>query len=251
MLEKKIGKLPVVTEDNRLSGLFCLNDIKGIVEKTPVKMNVDEGHRLICGAAVSVNDFDRIERLVKHKVDVIVIDTAHGHTKGVIDTIKTVKKTYPDLQVVAGNIATSEAALDLYEAGADGVKVGIGPGSICTTRVVAGVGVPQITAVHECSKVLRDKIPVIADGGIRYSGDVAKAIAAGASSVMMGSNFAGTEESPGEKILYNGRKFVAYRGMGSLAAMKNGEGSRKRYFQDDVEDSKLVPEGIEGMVPVV
>ncbi|MCK9225069.1 MAG: IMP dehydrogenase [Candidatus Muirbacterium halophilum] len=249
MLEKKISKLPVVDKDNKLAGLFCLNDIKGIVAKAPAIMNVDEKHRLICGAAVSVHDYDRIDKLIKEKVDVIIIDTAHGHTKGVLETLKKVKDKYSNIQIIAGNIATSQAALDLYNAGADGVKVGIGPGSICTTRVVAGVGIPQITAIYECSKALRGKIPVIADGGIRYSGDVAKAIGAGASTVMMGSNFAGTEESPGEKILYNGRKYVAYRGMGSLAAMKTGEGSRKRYFQDEVEDSKLVPEGIEGMVP--
>ncbi|MGM0607430.1 MAG: IMP dehydrogenase [Candidatus Muiribacteriota bacterium] len=248
MINNKVGKLPIVNHENKLCGLYSLFDIKSIVEHTFSKMNVDDKHRLRVGAAVSPYEYERIIKLIENGVDVIVIDTAHGHSKGVIETIKEVKNNY-SIDIIAGNIATSEAALDLYNAGADAVKVGIGPGSICTTRVVAGVGVPQITAIYDCARVLRNKIPVIADGGVRYSGDLAKAFAAGASSVMMGSCFAGCEESPGEKILYNGRKFVIYRGMGSLDAMKSGEGSRKRYFQDNSDSKKLVPEGIEGMVP--
>lgn len=249
MIKNRVGKLPVIDENKRLVGMFALTDIKSIVEKTISDMSVDLKHRLIAGAAISPFDYERIEALINNNVDVLVVDTAHGHSKGVLDTIREIKKQYSNVEVIGGNIATAEAALALYEAGADGVKVGIGPGSICTTRVVAGVGVPQVTAVYNCAKALRNKIPVIADGGIRYSGDAVKAIAAGASTVMMGSAFAGTEESPGEKILYNGRKYVVYRGMGSLAAMKDGEGSRKRYFQDGASADKLVPEGIEGMVP--
>jgi len=249
MLKEKVGKLPIVDREDHITGMFCLNDLKGILSHGFSNMTTDEKHQLRCGAAISPYDFERVDVLYKAGVDVLVLDTAHGHSKGVIETLKKLKKDYKDIEIIAGNIATAEAALELYEAGADGIKIGIGPGSICTTRVVAGVGVPQITAIYECYKVVKENIPVIADGGIRFSGDVAKALAAGASSVMMGSILAGTDEAPGEKILLNGRKYVTYRGMGSLAAMEEGEGSRKRYFQDDVATRKLVPEGIEGMVP--
>ncbi|PLX19590.1 MAG: IMP dehydrogenase [Candidatus Muiribacterium halophilum] len=249
MIDKKVSKLPIVDSSNHITGLFCLSDLKGILSHGFSVMTTDNRHQLRCGAAISPYDYERVEKLVEAGVDVVVLDTAHGHSKGVIETLKSLKESYGGLQVIAGNIATADAALELYEAGADGLKVGIGPGSICTTRVVAGVGVPQITAIYECARIVDNRIPVIADGGIRYSGDVAKAIAAGASSVMMGSTLAGTDESPGEKILLNGRRYVLYRGMGSLAAMKEGEGSRKRYFQEDVSSRKLVPEGIEGMVP--
>jgi IMP dehydrogenase len=198
---------------------------------------------------VTYNTFERIEALVNANVDAIVIDTAHGHSKGVIETLKEAKRRYPNLEVVVGNIATGEAALDLVKAGADGVKVGIGPGSICTTRVIAGVGVPQLSAIYEVAKALKGTdVPLIADGGLRYSGDIVKAIAAGAHSVMAGSLFAGVEESPGETIIYNGRKFKTYRGMGSLEAMQKG--SKDRYFQDVEDDiKKLVPEGISARVP--
>jgi IMP dehydrogenase len=202
------------------------------------------------GAAVGVGDYpERVPELLKAGVDIVVVDTAHGHSQGVIDAVRGIKKKYPELELVAGNIATAEAAKDLIRAGADCVKVGIGPGSICTTRVVSGAGVPQITAIMECSKEA-DKagIPVIADGGIKFSGDITKALAAGASCVMIGSLFAGTEESPGETILYQGRTYKVYRGMGSIGAMERG--SKDRYFQDHEEErSKLVPEGIEGRVP--
>jgi len=201
-------------------------------------------------AAIGPYDEARLEALASAEVDVLVIDTAHGHSSGVIDTVRMAKERYPHIDVAAGNIATGEAAKALADAGADAVKVGIGPGSICTTRVVAGVGVPQISAVYDVSRALPDDIPVIADGGIKQSGDVAKALAVGASSVMMGSALAGTSESPGEKIIHHGRRFVIYRGMGSLAAMKTAKGSRERYGQEDVDDvKKLVPQGIEGMVP--
>ncbi len=200
-------------------------------------------------AAIAPNDHERVDVLSKNHIDVVVLDTSHGHSKGVVEMTRWVKKNYPDIDVVAGNIATAEAAVALRDAGADAVKVGIGPGSICTTRVVTGVGIPQITAIYECANALEGPSPVIADGGIRHSGDVAKAIVAGADSVMMGSILAGTEESPGEKIIYQGRQYVAYRGMGSLAAMQSGQGSRKRYCQDNVAIDDLVPQGVEGMVP--
>ena len=207
--------------------------------------------KLRVGAAVGVGEDreERVERLVRAGVDVIIVDTAHGHSRGVLDCIRDIKRQYPELDIIGGNIATAEAAHALVEAGADGVKVGIGPGSICTTRVVAGVGVPQISAINGVASALQGSaIPVIADGGIRYSGDVAKAVAAGANSVMMGSVFAGTEEAPGEVILYQGRSYKSYRGMGSVAAMR--EGAADRYFQDpEVNADKLVPEGIEGRVP--
>lgn len=242
----KIEKLPLVDDNFNLMGLITIKDI----EKAKQYPNSakDEQGRLLVGAAVGVSrdTMDRLAALVEAKVDVIVVDTAHGHSQGVIDTVKKIKNTYPDLQVIAGNIATKEAARDLIEAGADAVKIGIGPGSICTTRIVAGVGVPQLTAIHECAQEAKKyNIPVIADGGIKYSGDVAKAIAAGADVVMIGSLFAGTEESPGEIEIYQGRSYKVYRGMGSIGAMK--EGSSDRYFQENIP--KLVPEGVEGRVP--
>lgn len=246
----KIEKLPVVDKNNRLIGLITYRDI--IKVKVRPYANKDELGRLRVAAAVGVTSdiLERIEALVNASVDAIVIDTAHGHSKGVIETLKKVKSKYPALQVVVGNIATAEAALALVKAGADAIKVGIGPGSICTTRVIAGVGVPQLTAVMEVAKALKGKnIPLIADGGIRFTGDIVKALAAGASSVMMGSMFAGVEESPGETIIYEGRKFKSYRGMGSIEAMQKG--SKDRYFQDAEDDiKKLVPEGISGRVPV-
>ena len=247
--EKKIEKLPVVDENYKLVGLITFRDITKLTQK-PIA-NKDRYGRLRVAAAIGVT-YDAIERagaLVKAGVDAVIIDTAHGHTKGVADTLKQVKEQYPKLDVVVGNIATAEAARYLADAGADAVKVGIGPGSICTTRVVAGVGFPQFSAVLEVSAALKGTgIPVIADGGVRYTGDIPKAIAAGADTVMLGSLLAGTKESPGETIIYEGRKFKSYRGMGSVEAMK--EGSKDRYFQDVEDDiKKLVPEGIVGRVP--
>ncbi len=245
----KIEKLPVVNEQGFLSGLITFKDIQK-VKNYPVACK-DEKGRLRVGAAVGVtaDTMQRVDALVKAGVDVIAIDTAHGHSKGVIDKLKEVKAKYPELQVIAGNIATGAAAKALADAGADAVKVGIGPGSICTTRIIAGVGVPQLYAVFECAKALKGTgVPVIADGGIKHTGDIAKAIAAGASTVMAGSLFAGVEESPGETIIYEGRKFKSYRGMGSIEAME--QGSKDRYFQDVEDDiKKLVPEGIVGRVP--
>jgi IMP dehydrogenase len=247
--QHRIEKLPVVDSDGILRGLITFKDIQK-KKRFPIACKDDRG-RLRVGAAVGVSSdtFDRIDRLVKVGTDVIVVDTAHGHSMGVVDTIKRVRLKYPSIQLIAGNIATYEAALELYDAGVDAVKVGIGPGSICTTRVIAGIGVPQISAIMEVYRALKDKdIPIIADGGIKYSGDAAKAIAAGADTVMIGGLFAGTDESPGEKVLYDGRSFKVYRGMGSLDAMRKGSGDR--YFQDsETEVSKLVPEGVEGMVP--
>jgi IMP dehydrogenase len=246
----KIEKLPVIDKNNKLVGLITYRDI--IKVKIRPNANKDNYGRLRVAAAVGVTAdmMERIDALVKAGVDAVVIDTAHGHSKGVINALKLVKKTYKNLEVVVGNIATAQAALDLAKAGADAIKVGIGPGSICTTRVIAGVGVPQLTAVLEVTQALRGKgVPVIADGGIRFTGDIVKALAAGASSVMMGSLFAGVEESPGETITYEGRKFKAYRGMGSVEAMQ--QGSKDRYFQDAEDDiKKLVPEGVSGRVPV-
>lgn len=245
----KIEKLPVVSSENKLIGLITYRDIIK-VRKHPDSCK-DELGRLRVGGAVGVtNDtIERIDALVAAGVDVIIIDTAHGHSKGVVEKLKAVKTKYPELDVVVGNIATAEAAKYLVDAGADAVKVGIGPGSICTTRVIAGVGVPQVTAINDVARALEGTgIPVIADGGIRYTGDIVKAIAAGADTVMVGSMFAGTEESPGETIIYQGRKFKTYRGMGSLEAMEKG--SKDRYFQDTEDDvKKLVPEGISGRVP--
>ncbi|MBQ4075703.1 MAG: IMP dehydrogenase [Clostridia bacterium] len=242
----RIEKLPLVDDDYNLRGLITIKDI----QKTAKYPNSakDANGRLLCAAAVGVSAdvMERIEALVAAKVDVISIDTAHGHSLGVLRTIEKIRKAYPDLQLFAGNVATAAATHDLISAGVDCVKVGIGPGSICTTRVVAGIGVPQVTAVADCAEEAEKyNIPVIADGGIKYSGDIAKAIAAGAKAVMLGSLFAGTEESPGEMEIYQGRSFKSYRGMGSLAAMANG--SKDRYFQEDAK--KLVPEGVEGRVP--
>ncbi len=247
--EHKIEKLPVVDDDNTLIGLITFRDI--IKVKEYPNACKDEFGRLRVAAAVGVT-FDTLERvtaLAKAGVDAVVIDTAHGHTKGVVEVLKKVKASFPDLDVVVGNIATPEAAKALVEAGADAVKVGIGPGSICTTRVIAGVGVPQLSAVMNVAEGLKGTgVPVIADGGIRFTGDLVKAIAAGADTIMMGSLFAGTEESPGETIIFEGRKFKSYRGMGSLEAMQKG--SKDRYFQDMEDDiKKLVPEGISGRVP--
>jgi len=242
----KIEKLPIVDEKGMLKGLITIKDIEKAI-KYPNSAK-DKNGRLLVGAAVGIarDTMERVEALVAAKVDVITVDTAHGHSVGVINMVKQIKKKFPDLQVIAGNVATAEATRELIEAGADCVKVGIGPGSICTTRVVAGVGVPQITAIMECAEEA-DKygIPIIADGGIKYSGDIVKAIAAGASVVMVGNLLAGTEESPGETELYQGRRFKVYRGMGSLGAM--AAGSSDRYFQEDAK--KLVPEGVEGRVP--
>ena len=245
---EKIEKLLLVDDEFRLQGLITIKDINKM-EEFP-DSNIDSRGRLRLGAAVGVNDDERVDALVESNVDVIVIDTAHGHSGNVIAAVERVKARH-DVEVVAGNIATAEAAEDLIEAGADALKVGIGPGSICTTRVVAGIGVPQITAIADVSSVARDKgVPVIADGGVRYSGDIVKALAAGADSVMIGSLFAGTEESPGETIIYGGRVYKTYRGMGSIGAMKAGAGSRDRYRQSDVSVAdKLVPEGVEGRVP--
>lgn len=250
MLKHKVGKLPIIDDDRKLLGLYSFSDVKTIIENMEPTFNRDSNHRLRVAAAVGPNDEERFEPLAAQDVDAMVIDTAHGHSKGVLDTIRALKHTYPDIDVIAGNIATAEAATALVEAGADAVKVGIGPGSICTTRVIAGVGVPQITAVYEVSRAVGDTVPVIADGGVSYSGDAAKALAVGADAVMMGSVLAGTEESPGETILHQGRTYVAYRGMGSLDAMRTGKGSRERYGQHNVLDpDKLVPQGIEGLIP--
>ena len=247
--QHKIEKLPVVDKAGKLIGLITYKDI--LKFKSRPNSCKDELGRLRVAAAVGVTGdvMDRVKALVNAGVDAIVIDTAHGHSKGVIETLKKVKKAFPNLQIVVGNIATGEAAKALVKAGADAVKVGIGPGSICTTRVIAGVGVPQLWAVYEVALALKGTgVPIIADGGIRFTGDVAKAIAAGASSVMIGSMLAGTEEAPGEAMIYEGRKFKVYRGMGSIDAMK--EGSKDRYFQDAEDDiKKLVPEGIVGRVP--
>ena len=241
----KIEKLPLVDAEGNLKGLITMKDIEK-VKKFPNAAKDDKG-RLLCGAGVGVtaNMMERIDALVKAQVDVIVLDTAHGHSQGVLDAVKKIKEAYPELQVIAGNVATAEAVEDLIKAGADCVKVGIGPGSICTTRVVAGVGVPQLTAVMDCAEMGRKYgIPVIADGGLKYSGDIVKALAAGASVAMLGSLFAGCEEAPGEMEIYQGRSYKVYRGMGSLAAMECG--SKDRYFQEG--NKKLVPEGVEGRV---
>ncbi len=247
--EHRIEKLLVVNEDYELKGLVTIKDIEKI-QKHPNAAK-DELGRLLCGAAVGVgaDREERIQALLKAGVDVIAIDTAHGHSRGVIDAVRSTKANFKNAEVIAGNVATYEATEALCKAGVDAVKVGIGPGSICTTRVVAGVGVPQITAVDDCARAAEKcGIPIISDGGVKFSGDVVKALAAGASSIMIGSLLAGTEEAPGEVILYQGRSYKSYRGMGSLGAMKRG--SKDRYFQSDVTDNeKLVPEGIEGRVP--
>jgi IMP dehydrogenase len=245
LMRHKIEKLPLVDEAGNLKGLITIKDIEQAI-RYPHAAKDDLG-RLVVGAAVGAtkNIHEHIAALVEAKVDVVVIDTAHGHSKGVIDAVYATRKLYPDLQIIAGNVATPEATIALIKAGANAVKVGIGPGSICTTRVVAGVGVPQITAIYDCAEAAKPyKIPIIADGGLKYSGDMIKALAAGAATCMIGSLFAGCEESPGATELYEGRKFKVYRGMGSLGAMQRG--SRDRYFQEDAK--KLVPEGIEGRV---
>ena len=245
----KIEKLPVVDENYKLIGLLTYKDITKAKDK-PMACKDSRGRlRVAAGVGITSDTFERIEALVEAGVDAIVIDTAHGHSKGVIDALKKVKSRFTEIDVIVGNIATAEAALALVESGADAVKVGIGPGSICTTRIIAGVGVPQLSAIYAVAHALQDTgVPVIADGGIRYSGDIVKALAAGADTIMAGSLFAGVEESPGETIIFNGRKFKSYRGMGSLEAMDKG--SKDRYFQDMEDDiKKLVPEGISARVP--
>jgi len=245
MHKHKIEKLPIIDDEGNLKGLITIKDINKKIEYP--NANKDEFGRLRVGAAIGVKQMERARALVKAGVDVLVLDSAHGHSKGIIDTVKMLKSEL-NVDVIAGNIATKAAAEALIEAGADGIKVGIGPGSICTTRIVAGVGVPQISAISDCAESARKHgIPVIADGGIKYSGDIAKALAAGASSIMIGSLLAGTEESPGETVMYQGRQYKAYRGMGSIGAMTKG--STDRYFQEGTAADKLVPEGIEGMVP--
>ena len=251
LLQKhRIERVLVTDKSFKLGGMITVSDIKKTSDFP--KAAKDDQERLIVGAAVGVvkGTTERISALVKAGVDAIVIDTAHGHSQGVIDRVKKTKKDFPDLEIIAGNIATAQAALDLAQAGADCVKVGIGPGSICTTRIVAGVGVPQFSAISDVAEALKDtNITVIADGGIRYSGDASKAFAAGAHSIMIGSMLAGTEESPGEIELFQGRSYKAYRGMGSLGAMGQAHGSSDRYFQAELAAEKLVPEGIEGRVP--
>jgi len=242
----KIEKLPIVDKNGMLKGLITIKDIeKAIQYPNSAK---DENGRLLVGAAVGIakNTMERVEALIQAKVDVIAVDTAHGHSQNVINLVSEIKRKFPDIQLIAGNVATAEATRDLIRAGADCIKVGIGPGSICTTRVVAGIGVPQITAIYDCAQEAdKYNVPIIADGGIKYSGDITKALAAGASVVMVGSLLAGTEESPGETEIYQGRRFKVYRGMGSMSAM--AAGSKDRYFQEDAK--KLVPEGVEGRVP--
>ncbi|SDC58125.1 IMP dehydrogenase [Geotoga petraea] len=245
--ENKIEKLPIVDKNNKIIGLITIKDVMAVIEK-PLASRDKKG-RLIVGAAIGVSDgLERAKKLIESGVDFLVLDSAHGHSSNIINLLKKLKDYDKNTPIIVGNIATKEAAIDLINVGADALKVGIGPGSICTTRIVAGIGVPQLTAIMNVNSVAKENnIPIIADGGIRFSGDIVKALAAGASTVMMGSIFAGTEEAPGETIIYNGRKFKTYRGMGSISAMKKG--SKDRYFQDDVEEvDKLVPEGVEGMV---
>mgnify|MGYP005878181371 CR=1 FL=1 len=245
LAKARVEKLPIVDDDFNLKGLITIKDIEKTI-KYPLAAKDSQG-RLLCGAGVGItaNVLDRVAALVAAKVDVIVLDSAHGHSQNVLNCLKMIKEKYPDLQVIAGNVATGDATRALIEAGADAVKVGIGPGSICTTRVVAGIGVPQVSAIMDCYSVAKEYgIPIIADGGIKYSGDITKAIAAGGNVCMMGSMFAGCEESPGEYELFQGRKYKVYRGMGSIAAMENG--SKDRYFQENAK--KLVPEGVEGRV---
>ncbi|RJX36808.1 IMP dehydrogenase [Paenibacillus pinisoli] len=244
--QHKIEKLPLVDEDNTLKGLITIKDIEKAIQFPNAAK--DSHGRLLCGAAVGISKdtMDRTEALVNAGIDVLVVDSAHGHHINIIEAVRKIRTAYPELTIIAGNVATGDATRDLIEAGASVVKVGIGPGSICTTRVIAGIGVPQITAIYDCATVAREyNVPVIADGGIKYSGDITKAIASGASAIMIGSLFAGTAESPGETEIFQGRSFKVYRGMGSLGAMK--EGSKDRYFQEN--ENKLVPEGIEGRVP--
>lgn len=247
--QHKIEKLPVVDKNNKLIGLVTYKDITKAKDK-PLACKDEKGRlRVAAGVGIAGDTMDRVDELIKAQVDALVIDTAHGHSKGVLEMLKKIKTKYPEKDVVAGNIGTAEAAIALVKAGADAVKVGIGPGSICTTRIIAGVGIPQLSAIYNVSKAIKDSgVPVIGDGGIRYSGDIVKGLAAGADSIMAGGLFAGVEESPGETILFQGRKFKAYRGMGSVEAMQ--QGSKDRYFQDMEEDiKKLVPEGIAARVP--
>jgi len=245
MHKNKIEKLPIIDADGFLKGLVTIKDIKKRIEYP--NSNKDAFGRLVVGGAIGVGQLDRAKALVDAGCDVLVLDSAHGHSKGILDTVKKIKETM-EVDVIAGNIATKEAVESLIEAGADGVKVGIGPGSICTTRIVAGVGVPQISAIDECAEAARPHgVPVIADGGIKYSGDISKALAVGASCIMAGSLLAGTEESPGDTIMFQGRQYKSYRGMGSIGAMQKG--SNDRYFQEGTAADKLVPEGIEGRVP--
>jgi IMP dehydrogenase len=245
----KIEKLPVIDKDGKLFGLVTYKDITKVKDKPFACKDARGRLRVAAGVGVTFNTMERVQALADVDVDAIVIDTAHGHSRGVVETLKKVKQKFPHIDIVVGNIATADAARMLVNAGADAVKVGIGPGSICTTRIIAGVGVPQLSAIYEVSKAIQGTgIPVIADGGIRYSGDIVKALAAGAATIMAGSLFAGVEESPGETIIFNGRKFKSYRGMGSLEAMEKG--SKDRYFQDVEDDiKKLVPEGIAARVP--
>jgi IMP dehydrogenase len=244
----KVEKLPVVDENYKLVGLLTFKDITKIKDNPEASKDAKGRLRVAAGVGITADTIERIESLVSADVDAVVIDTAHGHSQGVVNMLKKVKAKFPNLDVIVGNIATGKAAIDLLNAGADALKVGIGPGSICTTRIIAGVGVPQLSAIYEVAKAVNGAIPIIADGGIRYSGDIVKALAAGADTIMAGSLFAGVEESPGETIILNGRKFKSYRGMGSLEAMQSG--SKDRYFQDCEDDiQKLVPEGIVAQVP--
>jgi len=243
----KVEKLPIIDRDGHLVGLITIKDISSFFDRPNVAR--DNLGRLMVGGAVGIKDtLERVKALASEGVDVVVVDTSHGHTRNVIEVVRKIKEQFPELQIIAGNVVTKEGTRALIEAGADAVKVGVGPGSICTTRIISGVGVPQLTAIMDCaSEAFKYGIPVIADGGVRYSGDIAKAIAAGASTVMLGNLLAGTEEAPGEVILYEGRKFKSYRGMGSLSAMKKG--SKDRYYQENLPLDKMVPEGIEGMIP--
>ena len=248
MMANRIGKLPLV-ENGKLVGLCSFTDVCTLIRKVQPQYNRDAKYRLRVGAAVSPNDHERVEALAAEGVDVIVVDSAHGHSANIIKMVRWLRQHCPDIDIIAGNVGTAEGAIALRDAGAHAVKVGIGPGSICTTRVVCGVGIPQITAIYECARALDRSVPIIADGGIRHSGDVPKAIVAGADTVMLGSILAGTEESPGEKIIHQGRQYVVYRGMGSIAAMRASTGSRERYMQENVDADNLVPQGIEGIVP--
>lgn len=249
MKENKVGKLPLIDQKGKITGLYSFQDVRSIFENINPLYNRDAEHRLRVAAAIGPYDMERATALVEAGADALVIDTAHGHSKGVIETVKLCKKIFLKTDIVAGNVGTGDGAAALVRSGADAVKVGIGPGSICTTRVVAGVGVPQITAIYNAFKAVDGDVPLIADGGVKQSGDIAKALAAGASSVMMGSVFAGTQESPGEKIYHKGRMYVIYRGMGSIEAMKENISSRERYGVANVDDpAKIVPQGIEGLV---
>ena len=251
MRRTKKKSLPLVSEDGKVSGMYVFSDVKRIMTGSAEMYNIDGGGRLMVAAAVGVGDeaLERVKKLVESKVDVIVIDTAHGDTKSVIEALREIKRNY-NVDVVVGNISSGESARKLVDAGADGIKIGQGPGSICTTRIVAGIGVPQVSAVYDCAMAIEGSgIPICADGGLKHSGDIPIAIAAGAHSVMVGTMLAGTEEAPGEVVFIKGRKFKSYRGMGSLEAMKENKSARERYLQEDIDESKLVPEGIEGVVP--